>query len=149
MLWPGIGLSLPPDRAGVPSAVGTVSALPPLPTPNILVQGPGADPESRTGPRSGGPHSTLADGSIVETAEREARKALNRLRRALEKSRRELDALVGAIRHAEGDDFPAESYDAVRDRMEEIISFLEEEGRRLEEKILETGGLEPGRIRRG
>jgi hypothetical protein len=29
-----------------------------------------------------------------------------------------------------------------------VLEFLEEEGHRLEEKILETGGLEPGRIRR-
>ena len=85
----------------------------------------------------------------MESAEKEARKALNRLRRALEKSRRELETLVGAIRHAEGDDFPEGEYEEARGRMEEILAFLEEEGRRLEAKILETGGLEPGRIRRG
>ncbi len=84
----------------------------------------------------------------VESAEKEARKALNRLRRAVEKSRRELETLAGAIRHAEGGDFPAEEYDETRERMEEILGFLEEEGRRLEAKVLETGGLEPGRVRR-
>ena len=85
----------------------------------------------------------------MESAEKEARKALNRLRRAVEKSHRELETLVGAIRHAEGDDFPASEYEETRGRLEEVLSFLEEEGRRLEAKILETGGLEPGRIRRG
>ena len=84
----------------------------------------------------------------METAEKEARKALNRLRRAVEKSLREVETLEGAIRHAEGEDFPLEEYDGVRDQLGGIMDFLEEEGRRLEEKILETGGLEPGRIRR-
>ena len=84
----------------------------------------------------------------MESAEKEARKALNRLRRALEKGLRELDALEGAIRHAEGEDFPMEEYEAVRQQLSAMMDFLEEEGRRLEAKILETGGLEPGRIRR-
>jgi len=84
----------------------------------------------------------------VETAEKEARKALNRLRRAVEKSRRELEALVGAIRHAEGDDFPAGEYELAQNRIDRILDFLDEEGQRLEAKILQTGGLEPGRLRR-
>ena len=85
---------------------------------------------------------------MAESAEKEARKALARLRRAVEKSSRELDALSGAIRHAEGDDYPEEEYDGMRDRMNEILEFLDEEGRRLEEKVLQAGGLEPGRVRR-
>ena len=84
----------------------------------------------------------------MESAEKEARKALHRLRRALEKSSRELDALEGAIRRAEGEDFPVDEYEAMRRRLAFDLEFLEEEGRRLEAKILETGGLEPGRIRR-
>jgi hypothetical protein len=85
----------------------------------------------------------------VSEVEREARRALNRLRRAVEKSTRELDSLAGAIRHAEGDDFPADDYDHVESLLAEIESFLGEEERRLQEKILHTGGLEPGRVRRG
>lgn len=85
---------------------------------------------------------------MPESAEKEARKALARLRRAVEKSQRELSALSGAIRTAEGEDFPAGEYDGVRDRLGEVLDFLDEEGRRLEEKILHAGGLEPGRIRR-
>jgi hypothetical protein len=84
----------------------------------------------------------------LDSVEKEARKALNRLRRALEKSARELQSLESAIRHAEGEDFPAEEYDSVGERLRMIMDFLDEEGRRLEEKILETGGLEPGRVRR-
>ena len=86
---------------------------------------------------------------MADSAEKEARKALNRLRRAVEKGGRELDALEGAIRHAEGDDFPEAEYEAVRTRLATVLDFLEEEGQRLEAKILETGGLEPGRVRRG
>jgi hypothetical protein len=84
----------------------------------------------------------------METAEKEARKALARLRRAVEKSLRELEGLTGAIRRAEGEDFPEAGYEEVRATLEGTMDFLEEEGRRLEAKILETGGLEPGRIRR-
>jgi hypothetical protein len=70
------------------------------------------------------------------------------LRRGLEKILRELDALEGAIRTAEGDDFPSAAYEGVRDKLEAVMDFLEEEGDRLEAKILERGGLEPGRMRR-
>ena len=84
----------------------------------------------------------------TESAEKEARKALNRLRRALEKGARDLNALEGALRHAEGEDFPEAEYEAVRQQVGGILDFLEEEGRRLEAKVLEQGGLEPGRVRR-
>ncbi len=78
----------------------------------------------------------------------EARKALNRLRRAVEKSARELDALAAAIRRAEGTDFPRAEYDAARERLGLVIDFADEEGRRLRDKVLAAGGLEPGRVRR-
>jgi hypothetical protein len=84
----------------------------------------------------------------VESAEREARKALNRLRRSVEKALKELETLDGAIRHAEGEDFPADEYAGTRDRLEAVAGFLDEEGQRLEAKVLEAGGLEPGRVRR-
>ena len=86
----------------------------------------------------------MASGS----AEGEARKALNRLARSAEKAMRELEALEGALRHAEGDDFPENEYGEVRSNLEAVRSFLEGEGERLRAKILEHGGLEPGRVRR-
>ncbi len=85
----------------------------------------------------------------MPSAESEARKALNRLRRAAEKAHRELEALEGALVHAEGDDFPVETYERVRSAVERVVAFTDEEAARLQEKILHAGGLEPGRVRRG
>ena len=50
------------------------------------------------------------------SAESEARKALNRLRRAVEKTQHELDAVRGALEHAEGSDFPRQDFDAAINR---------------------------------
>ncbi len=85
----------------------------------------------------------------MSTAESEGRRALNRLRRAVEKSRREVEALRGALCHAEGDDFPEAEYEDAMNHLMEIESFLDREAARLQEKILAFGGLEPGRVRRG
>lgn len=84
----------------------------------------------------------------MTTPDSEARKALNRLARALEKGRRELESLAGALRHAEGEDFPAEAYGEAEAALERLLEFAEEEGSRLQEKVLSSGGLEPGRVRR-
>lgn len=85
----------------------------------------------------------------MSSAESEARKALNRLGRAVEKAGRELEALEGSLRHAEGTDFPAERYGEALEALRRIREFADEEGQRLQEKILHAGGLEPGRVRRG
>ena len=82
----------------------------------------------------------------MKTAESEARKALNRFRRAIEKSEKEL--LEDALRHAEEADFPAASYEAAVTSLRAVINFADEEGERLREKILYAGGLEPGRVRK-
>jgi hypothetical protein len=85
---------------------------------------------------------------MPDSAESEARKALNRLRHAAEKALRELDTLEGALRHVEGDDFPRATYADLRTRLAVLVDFAEEEARRLQEKVLQAGGLEPGRVRR-
>ncbi len=85
----------------------------------------------------------------MDSAESEARKALNRLRRAAEKAERELEALEGALRHAEGTDFPADTYAVVEQAVRTVVDFTDEEAARLQEKVLHAGGLEPGRVRRG
>jgi hypothetical protein len=85
----------------------------------------------------------------MDSAEAHARRALNRLRRAVEKAERELDALEGALRHAEGGDFPANAYAEQAEGLRRLLTFTDEEGDRLREKVLHAGGLEPGRVRRG
>ena len=57
-------------------------------------------------------------------AETEARRAANRLRRALEKTRREVDALEGALRRAEGDDFPTHAYEEARGSIDQLVEFV-------------------------
>ncbi len=74
---------------------------------------------------------------------------MNRLRRALEKADREVETLKSALVHAEGEDFPAETYEEVAEAIQRVLDFTDEEGARLQEKILRGGGLEPGRVRRG
>jgi hypothetical protein len=85
---------------------------------------------------------------MSNTVESEARKALNRLRRALEKTRHELEAVAGALQKAEGDDFPHAEFDSAVANIGAVETFVDEQAERIEEKILSSGGLEPGRIRR-
>lgn len=85
---------------------------------------------------------------MSKSVESEARKALNRLRRALEKTRHELDAVAGALRSAEGDDFPHGEFDAANGHLVAVEMFVDEQAERIEDKMLSSGGLEPGRIRR-
>jgi hypothetical protein len=84
----------------------------------------------------------------MTSPESEARKALNRLLRAVEKSKREMESLEASIRHAEGSDFPHETYEQISRQLDDITDFVHQEGRRLQDKILQAGGLEPGRVRR-
>jgi hypothetical protein len=86
---------------------------------------------------------------MTDAAVSSARKALARLGRAAEKTRRELDALEGALHRAEGEDFPRERYENLRTLIDRVGEFVEDEGSRLQEKVLHAGGLEPGRVRRG
>lgn len=85
---------------------------------------------------------------MTDSAESHARKALNRLRRAMEKALLELDALEVALASAEGEDFPWGTYAGLRSRLSEVLEFTDEESTRLQEKILQAGGLEHGRVRR-
>jgi len=84
----------------------------------------------------------------MTTAEGEVRRVLARLRRAVEKCLRELEALEGNLRRAEGEDFPEEAYAEARRALDAVADFVDTEAERLEERILQEGGLEPGRIRR-
>lgn len=85
---------------------------------------------------------------MSDSVEAEARRALARLRRALEKSDRELGAVQSALRHAEGGDFPVAAFAEADAHIAALLGFIDEQSARLEEKILMAGGLEPGRVRR-
>ncbi len=85
---------------------------------------------------------------MSSSTEGEARKAMNRLTRAVEKAERELDAVAGALRHAEGADFPGDDFDEAAARLAGVRLFIDEQSQRLADKILRAGGLEPGRVRR-
>lgn len=85
---------------------------------------------------------------MTSSAESDARRALGRLRRALEKAEHEIDAVRGALRNAEGDDFPADAFDGASGSLQDVITFIDEQEQRLADKILHAGGLEPGRVRR-
>lgn len=84
----------------------------------------------------------------MDMVEREARRALARLQRGVDKTRRELVALRGALETVEGEDFPQAEYDEIEQHLNAAGEFTAREGRRLQAKILMAGGLEPGRVRR-
>lgn len=84
----------------------------------------------------------------MTTVEGEARRALARLRRAVEKAASELASVDGALKHAEGADFPANEFEDAAGHLGAVADFVEDQAERLQEKILNMGGIEPGRIRR-
>lgn len=85
---------------------------------------------------------------MTDFAAREAKRALQRLRRSVEKAGQELGAVAGALRHAEGTDFPAAAFDDAAAQLAAVDAFIDEQAQRLDEKILHAGGIEPGRVRR-
>lgn len=85
---------------------------------------------------------------MTDFAAREAKRALQRLRRSVQKAAQELDAVAGALRHAEGSDFPTAAFDEAAAQLAAVDAFVDEQAERLEEKILHAGGIEPGRVRR-
>lgn len=84
----------------------------------------------------------------MSAPESDARRALNRLRRALEKSRRELSSLADAGRRVGGADFPQAEYREAEEGMDRILDFLSDEERRLQASVLRVGGIDAGRLRR-
>lgn len=86
--------------------------------------------------------------TVMTSAEGEARRALGRLRRSVEKAGRELGVLRGALERAEADDFPADEYEGASRRLDALGEWLNHEEARLRAKVLQAGGLEPGRVRR-
>ena len=77
----------------------------------------------------------------MKTPEAETRRALARLRRAIEKARREVRGLRETLDPAEADGFPGDDYAA-------ITELVNREQSRQQAKILRAGGIGPGRLRR-
>lgn len=119
--------------------------------PPVLPHAPSPSPSPSPTPAKAtltSPHTTTHTPPMSESADREARRALQRLRRAVEKATHELSAVEGALRHAEAGDFPASAFAEAARRLRDVVEFIDEQAMRLEEKILQSGGLEPGRVRR-
>jgi hypothetical protein len=83
-----------------------------------------------------------------ERAAREARRALMRLRRAVEKAARELETVENALRTAGGGDVPAQVFEEAAHHLLAVAEFIDEQDERLQTTILEAGGIDPERLRR-
>ena len=84
----------------------------------------------------------------MKTPEAETRRALARLRRAVEKARREVRGLRKALDPAEADGFPGDDYTTMDEHLAEITELVNREQSRQQAKILRAGGIGPGRLRR-
>ncbi|MDE2763303.1 MAG: hypothetical protein OXQ94_10605 [Gemmatimonadota bacterium] len=84
----------------------------------------------------------------MKTPEAETRRALARLRRAVEKARREVRGLRETLDRAEADGFPGDDYTAMAEHLDAITELVNREQSRQQAKILRAGGIGPGRLRR-
>ena len=84
----------------------------------------------------------------MSSPENECRKAINRLRRSVEKSGRELESLKQAIYKVEKESFPDQQYKDAINNLRKIEEFLDGESERLQEKIFSFGDLDPERMNR-
>lgn len=84
----------------------------------------------------------------MKTPEAETRRALARLRRAVEKARREVRGLRESLDPAEGDGFPGDDYAAMDEHLAAVSELVNSEQSRQRAKILRAGGIGPGRLRR-
>ena len=84
----------------------------------------------------------------MSNPENECRKAINRLRRSVEKSGRELESLKQAIYKFEKENFPNQQYKDVSNNLKKIEEFLDSESERLQEKVFSLSGLDPEHISR-
>lgn len=84
----------------------------------------------------------------MKTPEAETRRALARLRRAVEKARREVRGLRETLDPAEADGFPGDDYAAMAEHLAAVTELVNREQARQQAKILRGGGIAPGRLRR-
>lgn len=84
----------------------------------------------------------------MKTPEAETRRALARLRRAIEKARREIRGLRETLDRTEADGFPADDYGEMDEHLAAVTELVNREQARQQAKILRGGGIAPGRLRR-
>lgn len=84
----------------------------------------------------------------MKTPDADIRRALNRLRRALEKARREIRGLREAIDQSEADGFPGDDYAEMDEHLVAVVELVHREQARQQEKILRAGGITTGRLQR-
>lgn len=84
---------------------------------------------------------------MSEAAEREARRALARLRRAVEKAERELDAVAEALARAD-EAYESAAIAGAAEHLSAVGAIIEEEAERLQARLLRSGGIGPERLRR-
>ena len=84
----------------------------------------------------------------TKTPEAETRRALARLRRALEKARREVRGLREGLEESEADGFPGDDYAAMEEHLGAATELVNREQARQQAKILRAGGIASGRLRR-
>ncbi|MYA11190.1 MAG: hypothetical protein F4087_16780 [Gemmatimonadetes bacterium] len=84
----------------------------------------------------------------MKTPEAETRRALARLRRALEKARREVRGLREGLDESESDGYPADDYAEMEEHLGAVTDLVNREQARQQAKVLRAGGIGPGRLQR-
>lgn len=83
----------------------------------------------------------------MKTPEAEARRALTRLRRALEKARREVRGLRELLDQSEADGYPGDDYAEMDDHLAAVVEAVHREQARQQAKVLRGGGISAGRLK--
>lgn len=84
----------------------------------------------------------------MRTPEAETRRALARLRRAIEKARREIRGLRELLDRSEAESFPADDYAEMDEHLSAVTELVSREQARQQAKILRAGGIGPNRLGR-
>ena len=84
----------------------------------------------------------------MKTPEAETRRALARLRRAIDKARREIRGLRELMDQSETESFPGDDYAEMDEHLSAVTELVNREQARQQAKILRGGGIRPSRLQR-
>ena len=84
----------------------------------------------------------------MKPTDADIRRALARLKRALEKSRREIRSLREMLEQSEADGFPGDDYAEMDELLGRVVAMAKSEQARQQAKVLRAGGLSPGQLGR-